>query len=135
MDTKIILEVSQRTLAGTISFPEVVKNLLSAGVEYYHIDYIQRRKTFYSGTGEVAVAPIDLEGLPVVAADFDAAELKANIRDSQKNGQKFRDFSNRAMNNGVQGYYAFLRGQRVTYFGRNGDQHTEWFPEAKPATS
>jgi len=135
MDTKIILEISRCTLAGTISFPEVVKNLLSTGVEYYHVDYVQRRKTFYSGAGEVSVAPIDIEGLPAVADDFDVSALKANILDSQTNGQKFRDFSVRAMRNGVQGYYAFLRGQRVTYFGRNGDQHTEWFPGAKPGTS
>ncbi|HRE79435.1 MAG TPA: DUF1398 family protein [Opitutaceae bacterium] len=134
MDTKIIVEISQRTLAGTISFPDVVKGLLSAGVEYYHVDYVQRRKTFYSGASDVAVAPIEFEGLPAVAADFDVAGLKANILDSQRNGQKFRDFSIRALSNGVQGYYAFLRGQRVTYFGRNGDHHTEWFPGAKPAT-
>jgi hypothetical protein len=30
----------------------------------------------------------------------------------------------------VQGYFAFLSGKRVTYFGRQGDQHTEWFPGA-----
>jgi hypothetical protein len=36
------------------------------------------------------------------------------------------------MSAGVQGYFAFLRGQRVTYLGRQGDQHTEWFPGAKP---
>lgn len=29
-----------------------------------------------------------------------------------------------------QGYFTFLRGQRVTYFGRQGDQHTEWFSGA-----
>jgi hypothetical protein len=34
----------------------------------------------------------------------------------------------RAMAGGVQGYIAFLRGKRVTYWGRTGDQHTEWFP-------
>ena len=132
MDTKIILETSRRTFAGTISFPEVVQTLLSTGVDYYHVDYIQRRQTFYSGAGEVVVVPIDLAGLPAVAADWDVAALRANIRDSQQNNQKFRDFSFRAMNHGVQGYHAFLRGQRVTYFGRNGDQHTEWFPGAKP---
>lgn len=35
------------------------------------------------------------------------------------------------MHAGVQGYFAFLRGQRVTYLGRTGDQHTEWFPGAQ----
>ena len=34
---------------------------------------------------------------------------------------------------GVAGYFAFLRGQRVTYLGRQGDHHVEWFPGAKPA--
>jgi hypothetical protein len=36
------------------------------------------------------------------------------------------------MEAGVQGYFVFLRGKRVTYFGRQGDQHTEWFPSAAP---
>ncbi len=35
-----------------------------------------------------------------------------------------------AMQAGVQGYIAFLRGQPVTYWGRGGDEHTEWFPGA-----
>jgi hypothetical protein len=33
---------------------------------------------------------------------------------------------------GLQAYYAFLRGRRVTYPGRQGDQHTEWIPGAGP---
>jgi len=36
---------------------------------------------------------------------------------------------------GVQGYIAFLRGKRVTYWGRTGDQHTEWFPGSGLATN
>ena len=67
-----------------------------------------------------------------VAEELDVAALRANIRDSQQQGQHYRDFTARAMNGGVQGYYAFLRGRRVTYFGRTGDQHTEWFPGAGP---
>lgn len=55
------------------------------------------------------------------------------IGDSQRNGQKYRDFTRRAMAAGVQGYYAFLRGRRVTYRGRQCDQHTEWFPGADPS--
>ena len=69
--------------------------------------------------------------LPPVAREFDAAALRANILDSQRNGQKYRDFTHRAMAGGVQGYIAFLRGKRVTYWGRTCDQHTEWFPDAK----
>jgi hypothetical protein len=58
--------------------------------------------------------------------------LRANILDSQRNGQAYRDFTRRAMAAGVQGYFAFLCGKRVTYLGRQGDQHTEWFPSAGP---
>jgi uncharacterized protein YbcV (DUF1398 family) len=131
MNTEIILETSRATLADTISFPEVVRRLLAAGVEYYHVDYVGMRKTFYGADGDVAVTAITYEGLPPVAPNFSVEELRAAIIDSQHNRQKYRDFTRRAMNAGVQGYLAFLRGQRVTYWGRGGDQHTEWFPGAR----
>src|SRR5262245_22770435 len=137
MNTSIIREVAQATLDGTISFPEVVSKLLATGVEYYHVDYVGMRKTFYSPEGEKVETPIVYEGLPPVAAEFDGAALRAAIFDSQQHGLKYRDFTKRAMAAGVQGYIAFLRGQRVTYWGRSGGQHTEWFPGAKgrPANS
>jgi uncharacterized protein YbcV (DUF1398 family) len=71
--------------------------------------------------------------MPSVAAEFDAAAVRAAIMDSQRHGQKYRDFSRRVMAAGVQGYFAFLRGKRVVYWGRSGDQHTEWFPGVGPA--
>lgn len=132
MNAKIITETARKTLDGVISFPEVVGQLLTAGVEYYHVDYIGRKKTFYSAEGDVVVTPINYEGLPPVAADLDVAALRADILDSQRNGQEYRDFTRRAMAAGVQSYFAFLRGKRVTYLGRQGDEHTEWFPGAQP---
>ncbi len=86
-----------------------------------------------SAAGDVITKPNIYEGLPPVAAHFDAAGLRAAILDSQRHGQHYRDFTRRAMEAGVQGYIAFLRGQRVTYWGRGGDQHTEWFPGAGPS--
>ena len=133
MNTEIITKTARATLEAAISFPEVVKQLLAAGVEYYHVDYVTMRKTFYSAAGEVVLMPINYEGMPPVAVDFDAAALRADILDSQRNGQKYRDFTRRAMEAGTQGYFAFLRGKRVTYLGRQGDQHTEWFPGAATA--
>lgn len=133
MNTQLIAEAARATLAGTQSFPEIVAALIGAGVEYYHVDYATLLKTFYSAEGDVVVTPISFEGLPAIAPEWDADGLKAAILDSQRNGQKYRDFSRRAMEAGVQGYFAFLRGQRVTYLGRKGDQHIEWFPGAAPA--
>lgn len=80
----------------------------------------------------MVTTPISYEGLPSVAAEFDPGALRAAILDSQRHGQLYREFTRRAMEAGVQGYIAFLRGQRVTYWGRGGDQHTEWFPGAGP---
>ncbi len=133
MDTQIIQETAAKTLAGTISFPEVVGNLLRAGVGFYHVDYLARRKSFYAAEGSaVVVTPIDYEGLPNVPPEFDAVAVKAAIVDSQRHGQHYRDFARRVMSAGVQGYFAFLEGKRVIYLGRQGDQHTEWFPGAGP---
>jgi uncharacterized protein YbcV (DUF1398 family) len=116
-------------------FPEIVGKLMATGVEYYQVDYAALQMSFYSAAGGVVKAPLLFEGLPAIADDFDAAALCSAILDSQQNGQKFRQFSQRAMHAGVQGYFAFLRGKRVVYLGRQGDQHTEWFPGAKPVTS
>lgn len=133
MDSQIIIDTARATLAGTLSFPEMVGTLLAEGVEYYHVDYVAMRKTFYNGAGELVITPISYSNLPPVARDFVSGALRAAILDSQRNGQTYRDFTSRAMAAGVQGYIAFLRGQRVTYWGRQGDQHTEWFPGAGPS--
>jgi uncharacterized protein YbcV (DUF1398 family) len=133
MNTEIITKAANGTLTGAMSFPEVVGLLLTAGVEYYHVDFIGMRKTFYSADGGMVLTAIPYEGLPLVAAEFDRTALQADILDSQQNNQPYREFTRRAMAAGVQGYLAFLRGRRVTYWGRSGDQHTEWFPGASPS--
>lgn len=132
MNTTLINEAVAATLDGSLPFPEVVGKLIAAGVEYYHVDYVGLKKTFTDGAGAQVVTGIPVEKLPAVAPELDVEALRANIRDSQQHGQSWRDFSVRAMKAGVQGYFAFLRGKRVTYFGRTGDEHTEWFPGAKP---
>lgn len=52
MHTEIITDVARATLAGTIAFPEVVRRLIETGVEYYHVDYVALRKTFYSAADD-----------------------------------------------------------------------------------
>lgn len=135
MNTEIVAEAARATLDGSIPFPEVVRRLVETGVEYYQVDYVALQKRFYSANGEIVTTPIPYEGLPPVADDFDAAGLRAAILHSQRHNLPYRDFTRRAMEAGVQGYIAFLRGQRVTYWGRGGDQYTEWFPGAEPTAS
>ena len=132
MKSEVVAQAARATLDGSMAFAEIVGRLIETGVEYYHVDYVALQKTFYSATGEMIKTPITYENLPSIAADFDVDALKAAILDSQQNGQLYKDFTKRVMNAGVQGYMAFLRGKRVTYWGRSGDSHTEWFPGAKP---
>ena len=132
MNSDLVLQAARASLTGSLPFPEIVRNLIQAGVEYYHVDYILLQFTFYGTNAASVVAPLTFEGLPAVAKDFDVAALRQTILDSQQDGQQFREFSQRAMRAGVQGYFAFLQGTRVTYLGRQGDQHTEWFPGAEP---
>jgi hypothetical protein len=58
-------------------FPEVVRRLIETGVEYYHVDYVARRKTFYSAEGDAVVTSISYEDLPSVAPDFDGERVRA----------------------------------------------------------
>jgi len=127
-----VSEAAGFILSGSLPFPKIIQLLISEGVEYYHVDYVSKQFTFYSTSGAVSLAPLQFEDLLEVSSRFDIDELRKAILDSQQNGQKYRDFSVRAMNAGVQSYFAFLNGKRVTYLGRQGDQHIEWFPGAKP---
>lgn len=135
MDTDVVQQMAHATLSGELPFPEIVGRLFAEGVEYYRVDYVARLMSFYGSDGQIVVAALSFDDLPAVAMDFDGPGLKAAIVDSQQHGQAFRQFSQRAMEAGVQGYYAFLRGKRVTYLGRRGEQHVEWFPGSKPPDS
>lgn len=135
MNATIVLQVSRAVHAGRIAFPDVVRQLLAAGVESYRVDYVAGTATHYGPAGEVAMVPLGFEGLPPVAATFDAVAVVADVRDSQAGKQDYRTFSARAMQAGVACYTAHLCGQQVVYCGRHGDQHVEWFPGAGPRTN
>ena len=132
MNPTIIQALSTATLDGSMPFPEIVGKLIEQGVEYYHVDYVIHLKTFYTRQGQWQETAITYQNLPDIAETLDQVALLAAIRDSQLNHQSYYNFSYRAMQAGVQGYIAFLRGKHVTYWGRDGSQHIEWFPGAKP---
>ena len=107
MNSHVVLEAARASLTGALSFPQIVRNLIAAGVESYHVDYIVLQFTFYGADAATVVAPLSFEGLPNVAADFDVPALRLAIQDSQQKGQQYREFSQRAMRAGVQGYSCF----------------------------
>lgn len=131
MNASKIRTVADAIHRGSLSFSQVVGVLTTAGVEYYFVDYSQMRTTYYGGSIAVT-CDIPYAGMPPISATFDEVEVKAAILDSRQNGQSHRDFSRRVTSAGVQGYFAFLKGERVVYLGRLGDSYAEWFPGAGP---
>ena len=101
MNATNIQRMALAALSGTLPFPDILKNLIAEGVEYYHVDYVTLQFTFYGKEGGVVTAPLTIENLPAIAPEFNADALRASIVDSQRHGQKFTRFSARAMEAGV----------------------------------
>ncbi len=130
MDTKTIKECSERSLAGTITFPEVVMKLIGAGVERYYTDLVSCKKFYYGKDDEIHIEPLTCDAIKVTTS-FDGSEIKNAITDSQQNRIDYRTFLRRAMSAGCSHYEVFITGKKVIYFGRDGSQYTEHFPQGK----
>ncbi len=130
MDTKVIHEVLAETQAGKLVFPEVVRRLLEIGVESYFCDLAAGTETFYMRDGKTHIEKMILAMAPI-AEDFSLPGLIAAIRGAQADTIRYPEFAKRSAAAGVIGYWAFLTGRKVIYFGRKGEAHTEDFPGAK----
>ena len=131
MNTQAMHEVSIATQEGKMTFPQVVGKLLEIGVESYFVDFAAGRKTYYLADGQTHTEPMILKLHPV-AAEFAQPELIAAIRGAQADTVRYPEFVKRSTAAGVIGYWAFLTGKQVAYFGRKGETHVEYFPGAKP---
>ena len=132
MNANEINSLAKATQDGKMPFPEIVEKLIANGVEYYHVDFVTYSFTFYNALGATVSTPLCYEDLPILSNTFNSGELKSAIIDSQQHGQKFRVFCERAIKAGTHGYFAFLSGKRVVYYGCSGEQHIELFPGSKP---
>lgn len=130
MNTQAMHEVSIETQEGRMTFPQVVGKLLAVGVESYLVDFSAGRKTYYLASGETYAEEMILK-LDPVAEEFSGEGIVAAIRGAQADTVRYPEFVKRANAAGVIGYWAFLAGKKVIYFGRKGEMHVEEFPKAK----
>src|SRR5262249_9989551 len=121
-------DVVRGTITGEIHFPQVVERLSAIGVERYHTDYTRHEKTFYLANGESLVVTLPL-GPQTIAASFSAKDVESAVRQSQRGEHTYVDFIRKTMAAGCIGYFVQISGRRVQYFGRNGEIHTELFPQ------
>jgi len=130
MSKQVIHEVAIATQQGKMTFPQVVKGLLEVGVESYLVDFATKQKTHYLTDGSTYTVPMILEPGPI-APEFSNSDLVAAIRGAQADTVRYPEFVKRSTAAGVIGYWAYLTGERVIYFGRKGEQHIEEFPKPK----
>lgn len=130
MNTNVIQAVMAETQAGKLVFPEVVRRLLEIGVESYFCDLATGTETFYMRDGQTHAEKMILPMAPI-AEEFSQSKLLTAIRGAQADTIRYPEFAKCSAAAGVIGYWAFLTGRKVIYFGRKGESHTEEFPRAK----
>ena len=127
MNTAEMHAVMSETQAGALTFPEAVHRLLQIGVESYFVDFAAARETLYLSDASTHVEPMTLAH-PPISNRLSTQDLTAAIRHAQADHIRYPEFVRQATRAGVTAYWAYLTGQRVIYFGRQGEFHIEEFP-------
>ena len=117
---------------GAMAFPEVVGALMGAGFDGYAVDFRRGATTYFLPEGDFVDLKTD-HALPVAQA-FDAEGIREAIREAQAlvEGYTYQGFCTKVTGAGCAGYVVSFPGRRVLYYGRNGETHTEHFPDAPP---
>lgn len=112
---------------GRIHFGEVVRQLSQAGVESYQVDYRSRRSIYFLHGDETLMLELNTPEQSI-AADFSAEKILAAIRGAQQGAIMYPEFKRLSMQAGCIGYWVWIAGRHVTYYGRKGETHVEHFP-------
>lgn len=127
------IAIAQRCLEaahnGTLSFPQIVGELIAAGFESYTVDYRRDTQIYYLPDGDSVALEMPASTGSVSEA-FDAATVAALVRWAQVNGPdySYKAFCHKAKVAGCAGYFVSFLGRRVVYFGRTAETHVEHFP-------
>ena len=128
MDINVINECTSLSLAGKITFPEVVMKLSANGVERYIADLVGKLKLSYGAQGEFHQTSLIFDDAPMIAQNFDEDAVKSDIKDIQQQKINYLAFLHRIMEAGCCHYEVFIKGSKAIYFGRDGSFHVENFP-------
>lgn len=128
--TLIVRECAALSMAGEITFGEVIGRLKNMGIERYHADFSRLETTYYLPEGDSQVVMMDHN--PVhISDEFDASVVEASVRQVQRGEISYPQFVAQTAAAGCVGYFVLITGEQVQYFGRRGETHTEWFPGAR----
>ncbi|MBS1958496.1 MAG: DUF1398 family protein [Bdellovibrionales bacterium] len=130
MNKEILREIPYKALAKTITFPQILATLAQEGVESYHVDFIRNEYRYYGRDGETFVTDVPLVH-DEVAPDFCTERLEHINQKVQAGNAWYPDFVKEGAAAGCAYYIVYLGGRKVRYFGRNGDEHIQHFPNPK----
>ncbi len=115
----VMQECATLSLAGQITFPEVVRRLAEIGVERYHADYTRHEITYYLPDGDSLVVTVPPHA-QAAAKTFSAVGVESAIRLIQRGEIVYTQFVQKTMAAGCIGYFVQITGRCAQYFGRNG---------------
>jgi len=131
MNQVLIQGLIDKALAESISFPEILANLTREAVEPYHVDFLRNECRYYAANGESFVTGVALVH-GAVALEFSAERLAAINKKVQSGEAWYPGFVREAAAAGCAYNIVYLNGKKDRYFGRNGGEHVQYFPGAKP---
>jgi uncharacterized protein YbcV (DUF1398 family) len=130
MNESIVKEMTRRSFAGDIKFPEVVRQLAEAGVERYLMDFATRMKITVGTDGSAYTYVYTFDGGQIGDA-FDETGVVSALRATQRGEIQYQEFLRAVMKAGCTGYAVMITGRRALYFGRRGEVYVEVFPPQK----
>ncbi len=128
----VVREMTKASDEERISFPGVVKNLMAAGVERYHADFITTTRTFYLPDGSFELVHGHKPSVP--AQKFSAEGVEKALRAIQGREIQYLEFCARIAAAGCVGYLVSLAGRRAPYYGRTNDTRVERFSGGEAVT-
>ncbi len=124
----IIRSTFEASNLGTIHFGQVIGQLISAGVESYHVDYRSGRTTYYLPDGSTIDFTFERPHHGIADA-FDREAIRDAIKDAQQGSVMYPEFKTLSQRAGCAAYTVWIAGRHVVYLGRQGETHIERFPD------
>jgi uncharacterized protein YbcV (DUF1398 family) len=116
---------------GSMTFPQIVGDLMQAGFESYAVDFRRGVVVYYLVDGDAVQLPAPAVA-GAVAAHFDRPTIESAIREAQSlaSDYTYLGFCEKTRAAGCVGYVVSFLGRRAVYSGRSGENHVEMFPSA-----
>lgn len=123
----VIEGCTRQTNSGLLNFPEMLGKLIEVGVESYFVDYRNSEISYYLSTNQVLQVDIKVADVDIPET-FNKDAIVSAIRGAQNNLVRYPEFIELTMKAGCVGYIVWIAGKHVSYYGRKGEVHNEYFP-------